>query len=72
MIEHPKMGELWIHKQHGYTCIVLGMSEIRYSGDNISFIVEYLRGDSQAKLCETLGTFTWCFDKLETIETIEE
>jgi len=60
MIE-PQAGELWIHKQHGYTCLVLGVHQIRYH-----HMVKILRTDTNTKTHEVLGMFTWNYEKLET------
>jgi len=59
----PQIGELWIHKQHGYTCLVLGVQQIRYQDIQL---VKVLRTDTNMKTDEILGMFTWNYEKLET------
>jgi hypothetical protein len=67
MIE-PKIGELWIHKQHGYTCVVLGVSEIMGFGYTRPTepirLVEIIRTKDQYKMSEPIGMFTWHYEKL--------
>jgi len=67
MIE-PNVGELWIHKQHGYTCVVLGMSEIKGWGYTRKAepirLVEIIRTKDQYKMSEPIGMFTWHYEKL--------
>jgi hypothetical protein len=67
MIE-PKIGELWIHKQHGYTCVVLGVSEIRLKERTRKAkphrLVEIIRTNDQYKMVEPIGMFTWNYEKL--------
>ena len=64
MIE-PKIGELWIHKQHGDTCVVLGMSEIMgVTSIKPIRLVEIIRTKDQYKMSEPIGMFTWHYEKL--------
>jgi hypothetical protein len=64
MIE-PKIGELWIHKQHGYTCVVLGVSEIKGASSIKPIqLVEIIRTKDQYKMSEPIGMFTWHYEKL--------
>lgn len=67
MIE-PKIGELWIHKEFGYTCVVLGVSEIKGYGYTRPTepirLVDIIRTKDQYKMSEPIGMFTWHFEKL--------